>query len=53
MARPPRNDVADEERVEVRMSRKEKARLHADAAKAKMNVSEYVRMKTGVERAEA
>lgn len=53
MPRPPRNETASEERIQVRLSRKEKARLCAAAAKAKMSVSEYVRRKTGVDRAEA
>ena len=52
MARPPRKQTPSEERVEVRLSRLEKARLRADAAKAKMSVSDYVRSKTGVDRAE-
>jgi hypothetical protein len=53
MARPLRTSKPSDERVQVRLSRKEKARLYADAAKAKMTVSDYVRHKTGVDRAEA
>ena len=51
MGRPPRTEAASEERVQVRLSRIEKERLYADAANAKMSVSEYVRHKTGVDRA--
>ena len=53
MPRPPRTDTTSDERVHVRMSRAEKERLCADAAKAKMSISDYVRHKTGVDRAEA
>lgn len=53
MARPPRTHTVSCERVQVRLSPKEKARLYTDAANAKMSVSEYVRHKTGVDRAEA
>jgi predicted HicB family RNase H-like nuclease len=53
MARPTRQKTPSEERLEVRLSRAEKARLRADAARAKMSVSDYVRRKTGVDRAEA
>ncbi len=53
MGRPPRTTVISEERVQVRLSRAEKERLYADAAKARMSVSEYVRHKTGVDRGKA